>query len=75
MNKKHITSLKSAFVSAVLVALIVVFSDIIAVGNIFELNWRDLANAGIMSLFTGLVSILKSLLTDNSGKVLGMKIK
>ncbi len=71
--KKH--EFHSAIVSAILMALIVVMVDIIAAGNIFTLDWYALANAGVIALLTGLVSALKSLLTNSKGKIVGIKIK
>jgi len=70
-----LTNIKSALVSTVLMAVLVVLTNIIAAGNVFKLDWYALANAGIIALFTGFVSLLKSLLTTSSGTIAGIQIK
>ena len=60
--------LKSALVSTILMAVLGVAGYIIGLGDIFQIDWRALANVGVMALLTGVVSLIKNFLTSDSGK-------
>jgi len=66
---------KSALVSGVIMALVVVISEILVVGDIFSLDWMLLANTAVIAFLTVIVSFLKSLLTTKEGMIAGVKIK
>jgi hypothetical protein len=71
-----ITSIKSALVSGVLMAVLVVCGYIIEIGDIFNISLKAVANIGVMSLLTSAVSLIKSLLTTSAGNFAGLtKIK
>lgn len=63
--KLNIKDVAGAIVSAILVSVI---GYIMTVGDIYALDLRTLTNTAVM---TALASLLKSLATDNSGKLLG----
>lgn len=66
----------SALVSGLIMALIVIITNILAIGDIFKLDWAVLINAGVIAFLTSIVSFLKSLLTTDSGKFIGLvKVK
>lgn len=65
----------SALVSGFLTAVLSVFTYIIGVGDIFSLDSRVLINIGIMSFLTTAVSLIKAGLTNEEGKIGGIKIK
>lgn len=69
------TNIKSAVVSMILTAIIAVAMYIIGIGDIFIIDGRILLNIAVMSLLTGLVSIIKSSGTDNGGYFAGVKVK
>ncbi|MGI9118429.1 MAG: hypothetical protein ACR2IQ_02680 [Minisyncoccia bacterium] len=64
--------IKSAIISALLVAIIATLGYITTVGSIWKIDWRVIIDVGVMSLTTGLASILKNLLTTGNGKFLGI---
>jgi hypothetical protein len=66
------TNIKSALVYGVLSALLLMCLYAIQIGDIFNLNLKDLVNAGVFGFITVVVSLLKNLLTDNAGKFLGV---
>jgi hypothetical protein len=63
---------KSALVSVVLMALLSVLLYVIGVGDLWQLDMRSLVNIGVISLFTGIVSLIKNFLTSDEGKFLGL---
>jgi len=67
--------IKSALVSTVLMAVLAMAMYVISVGNIIHINAQALLNVGVMSLMTGIVSMIKSLATTTNGKFAGVKIK
>lgn len=69
------TAVKSALVSLLLMAIITVGGYIISLGNIFAIDWKVLANLAVISFLTGLVSIVKNLLTTEQGTALGIQVK
>lgn len=66
---------KSAVISGLLMALLVIASSIIASGSIYGLNWSNLLDVGVMAFITSMVSLIKSILTNEVGEFLGTKIK
>ena len=61
----------SALMSSLLMALIAVLGYVMQVGDIFGINLRTLTNIGVMAGLTGIVSLLKTLLTTSEGNFLG----
>jgi hypothetical protein len=68
-------NLKSALVSAVLMALVGIITYILGVGNIFALDFHSLANIGAISFLTGVISFIKSSLTTPVGTFAGIQVK
>lgn len=66
------SNIVSALVYAILMALVSMGIYIIEVGDIFALNSHVLINSGVLAFVTGIVSLIKNLLTDNAGKFLGV---
>jgi len=64
-------SVKSAIVSAALMAIVAMAGYVIGLGDIFKVEYQPLVNIGVMSFLTGLVSLIKNFLTSNSGKFAG----
>lgn len=65
-------NLKSALIYALLMGVVSIGIYIVGVGDIFKIDPHALINSGILAAVTGLISLLKNLLTDNAGKFLGM---
>lgn len=68
-------NIKSALVSGVLMGILAVAGYIIGVGDVFKLNLHALINSGVMAALTAAISLLKSSLTTDSGKLAGIQIK
>lgn len=66
---------KNALVFGVLTALVVVILEIINAKTIFGLDWKTLANDGVIALLGVFVSFLKDLLTNSKGVIAGVKVK
>lgn len=62
----------SAIVYAVLMALVSMGIYIVGIGDIYKIETHALINSGILAFVTGIISLLKNLLTDSNGKFLGM---
>ena len=69
------TNIKSALVVAILGAVAAVLINVVGTGSIFGLDWKGIANVGALSLFTGLIDLIKSLLTNNKGVIAGVSVK
>lgn len=70
------TNIKGAIVSAVITAVLAIAGYIIGVGDIFSIDVHALVNVGALSVLTALVSVIKSLLTTQSGDFAGVvKVK
>lgn len=67
-----VNNIKSALVSTFLMAIIAMAGYAVGVGNIFKLDTHALVNSGVMAFLTGLISLIKSWLTDYNGKFLGV---
>ena len=65
-------NVKGAIVSGVLMAILAMAVYIISTGDIFKIDYHDLANAGVLAGLTAVVSLIKSLLTTDSGNFLGV---
>jgi len=71
-----LTNLKSAIVFAILTAVMAMIVYVIGLGDIFQIESRTIANIGAMALLNGVLSLLKSFLTTNTGEFLGVtKVK
>lgn len=66
------TNIKSAFISIVLTAVLAIAVYIVGVGDIFTLDAHKMANIGALSVLTGLISLIKSFLTTDNGRFLGL---
>lgn len=71
----NITNLKSALVSAVLMAILAVLAFIVQQGSIFGLNVQQVANVFVISLFTAIVSFVKNSFTSPVGTFAGIKVR
>lgn len=67
--------IKNALVFGVLTALVVIVIEIINAKTIFGLDWKTLANDGVIAFLGVFVSLLKSLLTTKSGTIAGIKVQ
>lgn len=72
MFKINWANIKSALVYVFLTASLSVLVYIIGVGDVFLISLKSLINIGVMSISTGLISVIKSLLTTDEGKFLGV---
>lgn len=66
---------RSSLITILFTSLVVMGLDIIAVGDINKVNYNAVINTGIIAGITGIVSLLKSFLTNSQGKLAGIKIK
>lgn len=71
----YMKTIKSALVSIILTAVLAILTYIASVGDIFAINWRIVANIGILSLIPGAASLIKSYGTTEDGTFAGIKIK
>lgn len=62
---------KSALVSGFLMAFLAIAGYIIAVGDIFAIDWKLLVNVGVIALLTSIVSLIKAGMTTSSGNFVG----
>ena len=69
------TQIKSALVSVVLMAILSIIVYILGVGDIFAVNVKIIVNIGVMSLLSGIASLIKSSFTTEAGKFAGVKVK
>ena len=65
-------NIKSALVYGVLSALLAMVLYVTSVGDIFKVSWQALVNSGVFGFLIVLVSLLKNLLTTDSGNFLGI---
>ena len=68
----NLVNIKSAFVYMLLTASLEVLSYVIALGDIFKIDFHVLINLFVVALAVGLVSFIKSLLTTHKGNFLGV---
>lgn len=76
IGKLDFTNVKSAIayglVTAFLVVLETAIESLITSGNLFAINWKELANTSILSGLVVVVSLIKNLLTTSAGNFLGL---
>ena len=70
-----ITSIKSALVSSFLMAILALAVYVLNLGDVFKIEIHSLVNVIVMSFLTGIVSFIKSMITSEDGKVVGVQIK
>lgn len=75
MFKLDWTKVKNALVWVVLTAVLGVLLYVVGVGDIYQINFHSLTNIFALAVANGIISIIKSLLTTNSGKVAGVQVK
>lgn len=63
---------KGALISACFMAFVAVLIYIHELGSIWAIDWKDLANVGIMAGIVYLISVCKNFLTTADGKFLGL---
>lgn len=72
----NLTTLKGALTSTVLMAILSGLMYVTQVGDVFALDVKTLTNVIAISLATGVVSLIKSLLTNDDGVFVGIvKVK
>lgn len=72
MFKLNWINIKSGLIYGLLWALLVVTVTAIEVGDLFALDWKNLLNVGIFTFLGIFVSLLKNLLTTDSGNFLNV---
>lgn len=75
MKNSTWTIIRSALVSGILMGFLGIAGYVIAVADIFQLDWKVMANVGVMSFLTSVVSLIKSGLTTSTGEVAGIKVR
>lgn len=65
-------SLKGALVSTLLMAILGVLGYVVGLGDVYKIDLHALVNVGVMSLSTGIISLIKNFLSDNKGVFAGM---
>jgi len=70
-----ITNIKSALLSTMLMAIVGMAVYVIGLGDVFLIELKPLVNVGAIALLTGIVSVIKSLLTSyDTGKAVGVQV-
>lgn len=64
-------NVRGALVTAFITAVITIFIYIIGVGDIFALNYKALANVGVLSALTAFVDLVRSALTTSKNNFVG----
>ena len=72
MFKLNWINIKSALVYGLLSALLAICVYAVGIGDVFKMDWKALVNAGFFAFLMALVSLLKNLLTTDSGKFMGL---
>lgn len=65
-------NIKSAIVYAILMALLSMIVYVISVHDLWAIDTHVLINSGVLAFFTGITSLIKNILTTDSGKFLGI---
>lgn len=65
-------NVKSAVVYGLLWGLLVVLLQVQQAGSIFGLNWKEIADAGVLAVIAVAITLLKNLFTTNAGNFLGL---
>ena len=64
-------NVKSALVYGLLSAILAIGMYMLSVGSVFSLDFHELINAGVFGFLGVIISLVKNLLTTNSGNFLG----
>jgi hypothetical protein len=72
MFKLNLVNIKSALVYGLLSAILEVCIAMISVGDVFNFDWHALLNAGVFGFLIVFVSLIKNLLTSDSGNFVGV---
>jgi hypothetical protein len=75
MYSSNLTNLKSALLTAVMMAVLAMAGYAIGVGDVFALKTHELVNSGVMALLAGIVSYIKSSITNSAGQSFGIQVK
>ncbi len=65
-------NVKSAIVYGLLWALLVVLVEVQQAGTIFGLDWKTIADAGVLGFIAVIVTLLKNFFTTKEGNFLGL---
>jgi len=71
----NITSLKSALFSVCIAIVLALAGYVIGLGDVFKIDWHAFVNVGVMAGLVGIVSLIKSWMTNSEGKALGVQVK
>lgn len=71
IGKLNSGNIKSALVFGVLSAILAIGTYVIGVGDIFSIDGKALANAGVFGGINVILSLIKRLLTTDEGNFLG----
>ena len=64
--------IKSAIASGILASVVSILSYIVYNGDIFSIDYKSLANIGILAGFTTCISMIKSFTTSEKGNIFGL---
>lgn len=67
--------IKEAIVVAIIVFLLTGIVEIVAVGDIWGLDWKTILNNAVIATLSFIGKFLTSLLTTSKGTLAGVKIK
>jgi len=70
--KLSLVNVKSALVYGLLWGLLAVLINVQMAGSVFNLNWRDVLDTGVMAMIAVIISLLKNLFTTDDGKFAGL---
>lgn len=65
-------NVKSGLIYGLLWGLLSMLLQIKDAGSIFAIDWKSVGNAGIIAFIAVMITLLKNLLTTNSGKFVGI---
>ncbi len=66
------TNIKSALVSVGLAVVLATAGYIISLGDVFKIEIHTFINVAVMAALVGVVSLVKSYMTDENGKFAGV---
>ena len=67
-----VTNIKGALVSTVLMAVLAGAGYVVGLGDVFLVESKTLINIVVIALLTGVVSLVKNLLTNKEGVFVGV---
>jgi len=70
--KLSLVNVKSALVYGLLWGLLAMLLNMQMAGSVFNLNWKDVVDSGIMAMIAAVISLLKNLFTTDEGKFVGL---